>query len=370
MRIKLYLISILLFVGLHFCEAQQAVFYNNILLELGKKVGYVPNSALAEGSYDAGKAYGLPLVTSYNSHHEVTHLGLKLFNPEVKKQFSPVVCDFVERYLLELYTITDKALAFRKMEDDKFVFIKGDLSTVKLVNENTQFSLNRLDDKYYEASWTDKGQEFLVVSFPIQYELLLGMPQIEIDKNVYEDILRLKDVAIPVVKQPQMKQLKNDVYQTVPSKSYFIESLNNSTYYRKKGDDYELLVDTAYLDYSILNLLREPSDKQNPMLMEQRVYGFKDLNWTVSLQQWIKYCKLNDYTVYAAVEEVYSTSSKILMIAECKDLGYNHVLSVIVPHNFMDNASVALQAKISAYIPTHNLKDLYQQHKQTEKKKY
>lgn len=74
-------------------------------------------------------------------------------------------------------------------------------------------------------------------------------------------------------------------------------------------------------------------------------------------------------TTYVAVEEERKDGLKLLLIAQCRDLGFNHMLSIIVPWNFVDNRKSVLKAQLNAYIPTNNVKDLYQQYKQKPKKK-
>ena len=71
-----------------------------------------------------------------------------------------------------------------------------------------------------------------------------------------------------------------------------------------------------------------------------------------------------------AVETEYDAATQILLIAENKDLGYNHVLSVMVPKDFAIVSNRALTAKLNAFITTHNVKNLYQQYRKTNKKKF
>ena len=101
-----------------------------------------------------------------------------------------------------------------------------------------------------------------------------------------------------------------------------------------------------------------------------QLYGFKKLEYVVSLRQWLNYCHAEKLIVYTAVETEYDNGTKVLVIAENKDLGYNHILSVIVPKAFLSIPTLEFSAKLNAFITTHNVKNLYEQYKKGPKKKF
>ena len=88
------------------------------------------------------------------------------------------------------------------------------------------------------------------------------------------------------------------------------------------------------------------------------------------MKQWLNYCHAENLTVYTAVETEYDNGTKVLVIAENKDLGYNHVLSVIVPKAFLSSPTLEFPAKLNAFITTHNVKNLYEKYKKGPKKKF
>ena len=135
-----------------------------------------------------------------------------------------------------------------------------------------------------------------------------------------------------------------------------------------KGE-YSLALDTIYGAYTALNAFQTLTRCDNPVLIEQSVYGFKTLRYTVTLQQWLRYCHESGLTIYTSIEEEYDDGYKLIVLGECKDLGYNHLMSVIVPKNFLIIPSAEIKAKLNAFIPTHNVKNLYKQHVIKPKKK-
>ena len=74
-------------------------------------------------------------------------------------------------------------------------------------------------------------------------------------------------------------------------------------------------------------------------------------------------------TTYFAVEEEREDGIKALVIAQSPDLGFNHVLSLIIPFDFITNKNCVIKASLNAYVPTQNVAELYKQYVEKPKKK-
>lgn len=368
MKRIVFISLIAMFVGLSPLRAQQTAYQSTLLSELGKTIGYVPNDTLGAGTYDAGSLLGKPLVVEYDNRHTITHLGFRLFSNEMKTMYTSDVYNFLERYFLELYCWKDKLTLNQKIHDDKVIFSQGAVADLKYINENTPFSISRVENKFYQVTWSDNGRTILDVAFPIQYELLLGMPQFEIEKMMYDFI-----VAAP--QQPpydgigELELVKDSIYRTIPARYYQFESFNTCTYYYNHDSEATLVLDSINKDYSVINIFHQPTACSNPLSVEQSLYGFKKTEYTITLQQWLNYCRYAKLTVYTAIEEEYDDGYKILLVAESPDMGCNHLLSIIVPKNFLERPTAEFKVKMNAFIPTHNVKNLYQQYTGKSKKK-
>jgi hypothetical protein len=64
-----------------------------------------------------------------------------------------------------------------------------------------------------------------------------------------------------------------------------------------------------------------------------------------------------------------NVSNKALFIAQSPDLGFNHVLSLVIPYDFVINKKCVIKATLNAYIPTQNVAELYKQYVEKPKKK-
>ena len=295
---------------------------------------------------------------------------LKLFGDGVRSisnRSQLLVMDFMERYFPQVMTKGASAMQ-TQMADDKVFFRKGKVKDLYQVADTMPVTLS-LVDKYYEVSWAKDGQPFITVVFPAQYDLILGMGQEAAQRQLKEAIcasMAREPQTLPVV--PEGLMAREDGIYVSEHGHFELESLVDATYYRKTGGQYAPLYETAHLDLSAANLFHGlASDSGYRLYVEQSVYGMQTINYSIMLSQWLDYCSSLRLKVYFAVEEEHEDGLLAIVIAHSKELGFSHMLSVTIPDNFVDNPRAVLKARLTSYIPTHNLKNLYQQ--ETKKKK-
>ena len=141
-----------------------------------------------------------------------------------------------------------------------------------------------------------------------------------------------------------------------------LESFNDAEYYMKVRDDFLPVFDTNHPDYSAANLFHGLiPNKDYRMYVEQSVYGLKTISYTISLKQWLSYCAEWGLKVFFAVEEQREDGLLTLIIAQSKELGFNHMLSVVIPDKFITDTKAVMKVRMTPYIPIHNIKNLFQE---------
>lgn len=296
---------------------------------------------------------------------------LHLFNDFMKKDVSPIVYDFLERYLYKASHSTRGYDFYQSMADDKVVVRGGSLDNISKLSDNVTFSIVRYEDKGYNACWKDlSGKVLLEMQFPLQFELLLGQPKVEIEKRMRKLLENSAD-SFSTVGNDSILVDNNGMWQPANVSHYYAESLNTASYYLKADNAFIPIYSSDEKWYSAANLFHGHIDDINGyrLFIDQALYGFKQEKYTIKLSQWLNYCKENQLIVYFGIEEERKDGLKALLIAHNKDLGYNHMMSIILPDNFIDKRNAVLKVKLNAYIPTDNVKDLYQEHIQKNKKK-
>lgn len=276
----------------------------------------------------------------------------------------PHICSFLQRYIAECREWKNPDLSLeRKLKDDKFLILQGSFQRLDQTSDSTTFSVIRYDDKAYEAYWNNGTDTLLHIAFPIQYELILGLPQNEIEKQLQQYIKQApqrEELELPY----RMEKVTETVYATAPKQHYQLPEVNNQCFFLKDSDNqWVYLNDTAYAAYTIANLFQQGLERNYQMRISQSLYGFKKQQFTVSLQQWLNYCAAEQLTCYIAIEQETTDAMKVLIVAESKDLAYNHILSALVPKDLLNKPTGTILCKINAFIPTHNLSTLYKENK-------
>lgn len=295
--------------------------------------------------------------------------GLKLFSPEMKEaapKSQAVVMDFLERYFSELPTTKQTAIR-TKMADDKVYFRKGKPSDLYQVCDTMPFSICLLD-RYYEVNWMKAEEPFVTIVFPAQYDLLLGLQKDEALKQFREVILAAPQRTEEIKALSDLEQVNDFLYQS-KGDTLELASLTDAIYYNKVREDYHPVFDNDHLAYSAANLFHGMIPAADyRMYVEQSVYGMTTINYTITLSQWLNYCAEWGLKVFFAVEEEREDGILALVIAQSKELGFHHLLSVVIPDKFIGDQNGVLKVRMTPYIPVHNLKDLYQKQSATHKK--
>ena len=291
-----------------------------------------------------------------------TGQSLKLFSPEQRQatgKLQLVVMDFMERYFRVLQSQNQTTIQ-TKMADDKVFFRQGSLSDLSHVADTMPLSIN-LVDRHYEVTWQKDSLPFLTVVFPAQYDLLLGMQKDEAVKTLKEMVSRSPQIDTPVTIPSNLTLVTDSIYQT-QGDIMELASLTDALYYNKERDDYMPVFDKTHPDYSAANLFHGLiSNKDYRMYVEQSVYGMKTINYSLSLRQWLNYCAEWGLKVFFAVEEQRKDGLLALIIAQSKELGFNHMLSVVIPDKFITDQNAVLKVQMTPYIPIHNIKNIYQE---------
>ena len=297
------------------------------------------------------------------------------FDPEVKEEYPSVVYDFLERYLYEIDSMSKAGKpVLQRMKDDKVSVVEGNFLSASSITPQTTFSLLTYDDKYYQATWLDSiGNTILSMVFPMQYELLLGMPKVQIERGMSRLLASFDYFTPRSIPIDGLMSIDKKCWTTTPIQHYYVESLNDACYFTRvdSTSSFHPVYDSSDRWHSAANLFQGIIDsvEDYTLYVEQNIYGFQKDCYRIKLIQWLEYCRTMKLDVFFAVEEEREDGLSALLIAHSRDLGFNHMMSLTIPDNFIEKPNCVIKATLNAYIPTQNIKDLYQQYVKKPKKK-
>jgi hypothetical protein len=218
--------------------------------------------------------------------------------------------------------------------------------------------------------WKKENTILLRVAFPVQYELLLGLTKKEIEPQL-DSLIWSSDTCDSAVEDiHDLDSVAPTIYQVNGGEHFAaIKVLTTNRYVQRDTVGVmQYVVDTNYMDYTISNIFQKKATRDYVIQVSQNLYGFEKKHFTTSLHRWIDYCNAANLKSYVAIEAETEDMYKVFVLAENKTLNYNHVLLVYVPKDFLNNPTAIFNASVNAFIPTHNVANLYEEYKDKPKK--
>ena len=317
---------------------------------------------------------GYTITISHNAFQEICHIGFKLFPSVLTKQNPSPVYQFVERYLLELFLLRDDNAINRQLYEDKVsVRFRGErrkdvhTALLKVLSElKTNVSLSiTTDNSHYSVLWTEKDHPLLYLRFPIQYELLWGMNKKEIESHFYPDLLISSSV---VTGQEDSLSVSSENMQNIGNNRfvwngewYAVRSVNTNRYYEQLPDgSYSLIYSLNRPEESVRNLLVLPYDRSVTAIVNQKLYGGKNLSFEIPLIQLLNFCRQEGCEIFVGIEECDSKKIRGMMILLNRSFGYNHVMHFNAGPRMLEHPEkYKIEIQLYAYVPTHNIHSLF-----------
>jgi len=190
----------------------------------------------------------------------------------------------------------------------------------------------------------------------VQYELLTGKTMAEAQQQFRTELEAAANCSHESTTPKSLKKNDDGLY-TTDAEYYEERDLNNARYYYKKGKHFVPVFSQQQPVFSAANLFQGITERTDYQLnIVQTIYGPSTVSYQIPLEKWLGYCEQERLTVFFGIEEERADSYLVLIIAHSNELGFNHLMSVDVPRNFMHNRSASFNTRLTPFIPTHNIK--------------
>ena len=309
-----------------------------------------------------------PIVARIDSKGVVEHLGVPLFAEEMRQLQPSPIYDYLEYTVLDrLFKVSENTLTHQDLK-----FEKGNLAQLAKVNDEADgCTIENLADKYYRVRWTKGETPIVIVSFPINYELLANSNRKELELNFIRDIKTFTDNTPMTQKDlsAQMVATKDPDLFVVPGEHYLINEINSNRYLTVNSKDTDggnehhlgFVFDRHQPQESFANLMVEPDMPIDSARIElEFVLGnYKRDTVNVALRDWMAFCRKQGCQPYFGFEENNGGTLTGTLIMRNKQSGYDHIVAVRAEESefFADHPLV--HAKVHLFTPSSNVRNLF-----------
>ena len=309
-----------------------------------------------------------PIVARIDSKGVVEHLGVPLFAEEMRQLQPSPIYDYLEFTVLDrLFKVNENTLTHQDLK-----FEKGNLAQLtKIYGEADGCRIENLVDKFYRVSWTKGSADIVVVSFPINYELLANSNRKELELNFIRDIKTFADNT-PVAQKDlsaQMVATNDPDLFVVPGDHYLIPEINSNRYLtvNSKATDganehhLGFVFDRHQPQESFANLMVEPDMPIDSARVElEFVLGnYKRDTVNVALRQWLAFCRKQGCQPYFGFEENNDGTLTGTLIMRNKQSGYDHIVAVRAEESELFADHPLVHAKVHLFTPSSNVRNLF-----------
>lgn len=334
----------------------------------------LPNKLLLGQSIELRTSDGLPINVRTNVQGEIEHIGVALFNPQMRSLMPSPVYDFMEYAVLNWrYKVNPNQLYLSKV-----IFKKGSWNSLLTERLNEcECNISNQENRLYIIHWSQNGKDVAIVGIPIEYELLNNDSR----RNMERDFIRLLSAYHVAVAEVQSKNVtENDlkIYGTeglfvIPGQSHIVAELNQNVYYqltttyetvdtviRGKHERMTLedvvpaiVSDINHPAESFANLMIACDRNVPDVQMELDFHLSNYLRKTVSLPL----SKLRDYLhtqgcdLYFACSGYTKDTVRGMLFANNPAKGYNHLFSLNICSKHLQDKHPKVKADVYLYIP-------------------
>ena len=352
-------------------------YRTDLLEKIANKTGLrLQTDTLADGEHNECAQYKNMPVTVIVSNQRVIHIGYSLFSAEQRKGFGDNICNFLERYGLELDIPTNEQLTTEeRMKQDGVGFLIGNRNQLRNLCSDTTVCINLqvVNDKGYVMSWRRDTVWLCQVAFPVEYDLLFGTNMDERERRLAEELHRVDSTAwdsIALYDVRKAVKAWQDNYYTLKGESYVLDNLNANKYFEKTDSGImQPIFNKLYPIESLANLFTTNLlENEYTLDIRLRKYGFKTDTISVPLKRWTDYCRQTGCKPFFGIISLDNEKAVCELVMHNSIMGYNHIMNITFPVALFEGRKGHITARLNGYVTSSRVKNLFEETKQTKKK--
>ncbi len=312
------------------------------------------------------------IVFTFNRKGQLSHLGVSLFSYEIKHMVDTDICNFIERFFLDLLLQPDNGRVNGKLDEFNITltlngqdFGKGMFNSIpdvlRIIGPSADFTL-RDRGKTADAVWNFSGNT-LKMTFPLYRELIKGTDKKESDMELYDILLSAvsdTDCHHMASDKPEKVIPTSDGLYVSKGETGLLPSLSSDRHYTLKRGEYEPVFDTKFPIKSMNNLFltfRHGLDKT--LQITHRQYGHLTPVITIPVHNFLA-CFHESHQVTCFTGYNKNGELETTVVLKHNTLDYIHILRARIAEEDLFKPSPVLKADFYSNIPQHYIKTLLQ----------
>jgi hypothetical protein len=334
-------------------------FATQRLQQMANAISDVPFMQLSQGIHTEYDYANNPLIVRINEWNEVEHIGYRLFDSLFVLHQPRLVCDFVERYLLELDldNMFDRNI---RMGVDKVAVENGSMENMHKLLSAERIDLSMVEMRRYRVAWHSENKCLLSLVFDMDYQLLSGCNAIELENNYLRTMGRLSRTY--QWKENDVVADSTDKYAIVEGGHYLSEAIRGDRYYQKDSiGEWQLVCNPEKPYWSAANIVLTPINNDGAYQLDCQLdmYGYRDTTFKVNMNQWVAQTLTEGCQLYFGLKSKTLYTIRGIVFCPNPTAGYCHMLSVEIPIEAFENKQGIIRGRLFAYVPLHNIDEGY-----------
>ena len=303
---------------------------------------------------------GQKIVYRKGMDQKVEHIGLPLFHQSMRILQPSPIYDYLEYVTLDhKYRISENNLQQKELK-----FVRGSWAQLEQLGDTLGCVIQNLSDKYYRVKWQRDGQDVIIVTFPISYELLANSSRREMQANLIRDLKAyVKDSLQPfTIDTLSLQPTKTEGILMLPGQSHIIPKISSALYVRKDKEGVaHLLNDNRQPAESMANLLVADSETTADAMIQLEFVldNYRKDTLQVSLADWKAFMRSQGCQPYFGYEGVSKGEVTGTLLLANPQSGYDHILHVSCPTDAIGQEGMMLRATAYLFTPLSNVKALF-----------
>lgn len=250
------------------------------------------------------------------------------------------------------------------MHEEKIAMLEGSMGELLTLSRDTTSGMDvtLFEGKRYAVSFYSGDSRTVTISYPADYQLIMGVTMMEVEDRLAGNILGMP--LLPAQPTPVsadfLQQVGTSPIYVLAGSSYMLPGLNSNRYYvREEDGSFVLLYSEDFPLETMANLTTGELSQSIDITVTLVKYGYRTETFTVPLRQLVAYCRAEGCTPYFGVISQEKDNVVCEVVMHNEELGYAHVMKLSFDPALLGSKNGVGTARMNSYIPLSNVKAMF-----------